>query len=87
MFVDELFSLLRLDLFPKKNTLPKSLYEVKIIVKRLGLNYSSIHVHVIMGVSCLRENWIKQMLAQSVKSQDMLKGQILYLARCFIIFP
>jgi hypothetical protein len=27
------------------------------------------------------------MLAQSVKSQDMLKGQILYLARCFIIFP
>jgi hypothetical protein len=87
MFVDELFSLLRLDLFPKKNTLPKSLYEVKIIVKRLGLNYSSIHVHVIMGVSCLRENWIKQMLAQSIKSQDMLKGQILYLARCFIIFP
>jgi hypothetical protein len=43
MFADELFSLLRLDLFPKDNTLPKSLYEVNTIVKRLGLNYNLIH--------------------------------------------
>jgi hypothetical protein len=37
MFVDELFSLLRLDLFLKDNT-PKSLYEAKTIVKWLGLS-------------------------------------------------
>jgi len=43
MFGDELFSLLKLDLFPRDNTLPKSLYEAKTIVKQLGLNYNSIH--------------------------------------------
>ncbi len=43
MFVDELFSLLKLDLFPKDNTFPKSLYEARTIVKRLGLSYNSIH--------------------------------------------
>jgi hypothetical protein len=43
MFVDEFFSLLRLDLFPRDNILPKSLYKVKTIVKWLGLSYNSIH--------------------------------------------
>jgi hypothetical protein len=43
MFVDELFSLLRLDLFPRDNTFPKSLYEARTIVKLLELNYNSIH--------------------------------------------
>jgi hypothetical protein len=42
MFVDEFFSLLRLDLFLRDNT-PKSLYEAKTIVKWLGLSYNSIH--------------------------------------------
>jgi hypothetical protein len=32
LFVDELFALLRLNLFPKDNTLPKSLYYAKKIV-------------------------------------------------------
>jgi hypothetical protein len=41
--VDKLFSLLRLDLFLRDNTFPKSLYEAKTIVKRLRLSYSSIH--------------------------------------------
>ncbi len=56
-------------------------------MKQLGLNYGSIHVHVIMGVSYLGDSWIKQMLAQSVRGQDMLNGWILYLAKCFVIFP
>jgi hypothetical protein len=43
MFVDEFFSLLRFNLFPRDNTLPKSLYEINTIVKWLGLNYNSIH--------------------------------------------
>jgi hypothetical protein len=43
MFVDELFSLLKFNLSLKVNTLPKSLYEVRIVVKRLGLSYNSIH--------------------------------------------
>ncbi len=43
MFVDEHFSLLRLDLFPRDNIIPKLLYEVKTIVKWLGLSYNSIH--------------------------------------------
>jgi hypothetical protein len=42
MFVDKFFSLLKLDLFPKDSILPKSLYEVKTIVKWLGFNYNSI---------------------------------------------
>jgi hypothetical protein len=33
MFVDKFFSLLRLDLFPRDNILPKSLYGNKTIVK------------------------------------------------------
>jgi hypothetical protein len=43
MFVDEFLSLLRLDLFPRDNTLPKFLYEIKIIMKQLGLSYNSTH--------------------------------------------
>ncbi len=43
MFVDELFSLLRLHLFPRDNNFPTSLYEAKSIVKWLGLSYNSIH--------------------------------------------
>jgi hypothetical protein len=31
-FVDELFSLLKLDLFPKDNTMPKFLYQAKSLV-------------------------------------------------------
>ncbi len=43
VFVHELFTLLRVDLFPKDNNLPKSLYHAKKVMKRLGLNYNNIH--------------------------------------------
>jgi hypothetical protein len=32
MFMDELFSLLKLDLFPRDNILPKSLYETRTVM-------------------------------------------------------
>lgn len=41
--MDEIFTLLQVDLFPKDNTLPKSLYQAKNIVRRLGFTYKSIH--------------------------------------------
>lgn len=44
LFVDELFALLRLDLFPKDNILPKSMYHAKKVIQWLGLSYNSIHV-------------------------------------------
>ncbi len=44
-FVDELFTLLWVDLFPKDNNLPKSLYHAKSIVQWLRLTYNSIHVY------------------------------------------
>jgi hypothetical protein len=43
LFVDELFALLRLDLFPKDNILPKLMYHVKKVTQWLGLSYNSIH--------------------------------------------
>jgi hypothetical protein len=51
-FVHELFSLLKIDLFLKDNTLPKSLYEAKRVVQRLGLSYNSIHASY-NGCGCL----------------------------------
>ncbi len=42
-FVDELFSLLKLYLFPKGNTMPKSLYQAKRVIQHLGLSFNSIH--------------------------------------------
>jgi hypothetical protein len=47
--VEELLSLLRLDLFPKDNTIPKSLYEAKTILKKLKLSTIQF-MHVIMDV-------------------------------------
>jgi hypothetical protein len=44
-FVDELFTILWVDLFPKDNTPPKSLYQAKNIVQWLRLTYNSIHVY------------------------------------------
>jgi predicted Zn-ribbon and HTH transcriptional regulator len=43
-FVDELFTLLKVDLFLKDNNLPKSLYHAKRVEKRLWLSYNNIHV-------------------------------------------
>jgi hypothetical protein len=83
--VEELLSLLGLDLFPKDNTIPKSLYEAKTILKKLKLNTIQF-MHVIMDVYCLKEICRKPKLVQSVKSPCLLKGQLLFLARCFIIF-
>lgn len=83
--VEELLSLLRLDLFPKDNTIPKSLYEAKTILKKLKLSTIQF-MHVIMDVYCLKENCRKPKLVQSVKGPCLLNGQLLFLARCFIIF-
>jgi hypothetical protein len=44
-FANELFTLLRCDLFLKDNTLPKSMYQSKKVVWRLGLSYNSIHAY------------------------------------------
>jgi hypothetical protein len=38
MLVEELLFILRLDLFPNNNTIPKSLYEAKSILKKLKLS-------------------------------------------------
>jgi hypothetical protein len=83
--VEELLSLLRLDLFPKDNTIPKSLYEAKTILKKLKLNTIQF-MHVIMDVYCLKEIYRKLKLVQSGKGPCLLKGQFLFLAICFIIF-
>ncbi len=42
-FVDELFKLLKETILPKDNTLPKSFYEAKCLLMKLGLSYDSIH--------------------------------------------
>ena len=42
-FVDELFGLLKNELLPKVNTLPKTRYEATKIMKKLGLAYDAIH--------------------------------------------
>jgi hypothetical protein len=42
-FVDEFFALLKIDLFPKANTMPKSMYHAKRLIQRLGLSYKAIH--------------------------------------------
>ncbi len=43
-------------------------------------------MHVIMDVYCLKEMCKKPKFVQSVKGPCLLKGQELFLARCFIIF-
>lgn len=42
-FVDELLKLLRETILPKGNTLPKTFYEAKCMLMKLGLSYDSIH--------------------------------------------
>ena len=42
-FIDELFGLLKNELLPKVNTLPKTRYEATKIMKKLGLAYDAIH--------------------------------------------
>jgi hypothetical protein len=42
-FVDELLKLLKETILPKDNTLPKSYYEAKCMLMKLGLSYDSIH--------------------------------------------
>ena len=42
-FVDELLKLLNETILPKDNTLPKSFYEAKCLLMKLGLSYNSIH--------------------------------------------
>jgi hypothetical protein len=43
VFMNELFSLLHLELLPKVNKLSATTYEALKLVKTLGLNYDSIH--------------------------------------------
>lgn len=40
---DELFSLLKIDILPRPNTLPESRYEACKVIKKLGLAYDTIH--------------------------------------------
>jgi len=42
-FVDELFKLLHETILPKGNTLPRTFYKAKCLLKNLGLSYNSIH--------------------------------------------
>ena len=42
-FIDELFGLLKNELLPKVNTLPKTCYEATKTMKKLGLAYDTIH--------------------------------------------
>ena len=42
-FVDELLKLLNETILPKDNKLPKSFYEAKCLLMKLGLSYNSIH--------------------------------------------
>ena len=49
--MDELFKLLKETLLPKDNILPKSFYEAKCMLMKLGLSYNSIHAY--KGGCCL----------------------------------
>ena len=42
-FVDELLKLLHESILPKGNTLPKTFYEAKCLLMKLGLSYNTIH--------------------------------------------
>ena len=42
-FVDELLKLLHETILPKGNMLPKTFYEAKCLLMKLGLSYNSIH--------------------------------------------
>jgi hypothetical protein len=44
-FANEFFSFIGIDLLPKGNNLPKSMYHVKRVIQWLSLGYKSIHVY------------------------------------------
>jgi hypothetical protein len=43
VFMDKLFSLLKMELLPKGNNMPTTIYEALKLIKELGLNYDSTH--------------------------------------------
>ena len=55
--VDKLLKLLKHDLLPKENTCPPSHYEAKKLVRKLGLNYNTIHA--CKNGHCLFRNELK----------------------------
>ena len=42
-FADQLFTLYRKHLLPSENQLPKNYHTAKALIRRLGLNYNTIH--------------------------------------------
>jgi len=44
-FMDELFSLLKNELLPKRNKMLTTIYEARKLIKFLGLTYESIHAY------------------------------------------
>ena len=45
-FADQLFALFRLHLLPGENRLPKNYHAAKSMIRKLGLNYNTIHACV-----------------------------------------
>jgi hypothetical protein len=64
-FVDELFMLSKVDLFPKDNFLPKSLYHTKKHIQQLDLSYNSIHA-CYNGCLLFREDLNEAILVPSI---------------------
>ena len=64
-FVDELFGLLKNELLPKVNTLPKTRYEAAKIMKKLGLAYDAI-MHVKQDAFCFGRNLLMKRTVLSV---------------------
>jgi predicted Zn-ribbon and HTH transcriptional regulator len=83
-FIDALFTLLKVDLFPKDNNLPKSLYHAKKAVKRLGLSYNNIHA-CYNGCVQFKRELNTATTCPKCKMLRLLKGPILFHVRYFVI--
>jgi len=51
-FADKLFTFLQLHLLLEPNCLPNSYHAPKTLIKKLGLDYKTIHACVKVGVCC-----------------------------------
>lgn len=85
--MDELFTLLKVDLSFKDNTLLKLSYQAGTIDQLLGLSYHVIHACYKGCIFKFKRGLSKAKACPKRQRSQFLKGPTLFLASCSTIFP
>ncbi len=85
--MDEFFTLLKVNLFFKDNTLLKLSYQAETIDQLLGLTYHVIHACYNSCIFKFKRGLSKAKACPKCQRSRFLKGPTFFLASCSTIFP